>query len=166
VDVNAALWDAFLELDASPEELRVTGVQEITPGQKSTVDSGVLAIGLDREENLPKVAGNVADMRRLIRFLLCNAARSVPSGGVHVWARTRRLAETGQVQVIVQDSGASVAADLLPSIFLPGHEPREGMDGLELAACRSIVRRLGGSIEAHSPPEGGLVVTAGFPASA
>ncbi len=112
------------------------------------------------------MTGNVADMRRLIRFLVSNAARSVPCAGVHIWVRTRRHPESGQVQVIVQDDGASVAADLIPSIFLPGHEPREGMDGLELAACRSIVLRFEGTIEASSPQEGGLVLTVGIPASA
>jgi C4-dicarboxylate-specific signal transduction histidine kinase len=165
VDVNEALWDAFLELRAHPDELHVMGLQEVVPGQERVLDRGILGIVLDRANDLPSVIGNLADMRRLFRFLLSNAARSVPSGGVHVWARTRMLPESGHVEVTIEDSGSPVAADLLFGIFQAGHEPREGMDCLELAACRSIVRRLGGTMDAHLPPDGGLAIRVGFPAT-
>jgi len=51
----------------------------------------------------------------------------------------------------------------LEALFDPNQKVRESACGLELAACRSIVRRLHGRIEARARPEGGLIVIVTLP---
>jgi signal transduction histidine kinase len=65
--------------------------------------------------------------------------------------------------VVIEDRGPSIPQEDLFKIFDPGREQREGMCSLELSACRSIVRRLSGSIEPSTPPDGGLAMTVTLP---
>jgi C4-dicarboxylate-specific signal transduction histidine kinase len=122
------------------------------------------ATKLELEQNLPGVRGHAADVRRLCRFLLANAVRAVGEGakGPGVLARTKR--SSAGVQLTIEDAGPDVPLAQLSRIFEPGNECREGMCCLELAACRTLIRRLRGSIDAQPRPGGGLVMTATLPA--
>jgi K+-sensing histidine kinase KdpD len=62
----------------------------------------------------------------------------------------------------VEDDGPDVPEQSMGRIFEPGYECREGMCCLELAACRSIMRRLNGRIEARGRLQGGLTIVACF----
>jgi signal transduction histidine kinase len=163
VDVNVALRDAISELRESTEDIHGAELQEVPDGAR--LEAGVIGIVLDLGDNLPAVLGHMPDVRRLFRFLLSNAVRSVPAVGVSVWARTQRESGNAQVQAIIEDLGARIAVEALPRIFEPGHEQREGMCSLELSACRSIVRRLGGTIEPGLSDEGGLKITVTLPSA-
>jgi signal transduction histidine kinase len=120
-------------------------------------------INLDLEHQLPGVRGHAADLRRLCRFLLANGVRAVGHSGPPVLARTRRSAAS--VQLLVEDAGPDVPESALPRIFEPANECREGICGLELAACRTLIRRLGGAVEASPRPGGGLVIAVTLPAA-
>jgi C4-dicarboxylate-specific signal transduction histidine kinase len=63
----------------------------------------------------------------------------------------------------VEDAGPAIAVDAIPLLFAPGHEQREEMCCLELAACHSIARRLGGSLKAQPRVGGGLIISATVP---
>src|SRR5207245_1380579 len=102
------------------------------------------------------IRGHAADLRRLGRFLLANGVRAVGRNGPPVVARTLR--STGGVQLVVEDAGPDVPEALLPRLFEPGNECREGMCCLELAACRTLIRRLRGGVEAGLRSGGGLVI--------
>jgi signal transduction histidine kinase len=120
-------------------------------------------IHLDLDAHLPGVRGHAADLRRMCRFLLANAVRATATAAEQtVDARTQGTADS--VQLMVEDAGADVAAELLPRIFEPANECREGMCCLELAACRTLIRRLRGTVQASARPGGGLIVTVTLPA--
>jgi two-component system, LuxR family, sensor kinase FixL len=116
---------------------------------------------LELDPALPRVRAYEADLRRLGRFLVTNALRALPPTGPAVMVRTRAV--EGGVVLQVEDSGPEVAPEAVPQLFEPGGEPREGMCRLEMAACRSIVRRLNGKLQAQPRPGGGLIISAALP---
>jgi signal transduction histidine kinase len=134
VDVNAAMTEAARHLQPA-------------------------AVILELDRNLPYIAGHASDVSRLCRFLLGNAVRAF--GGPPVVGRTQRTA--GGIQLTVEDSGPDISDHDLPRIFEPASECRQGMCCLELAACRTLIRRLRGSVEARRRPQGGLVISVMLP---
>jgi signal transduction histidine kinase len=116
---------------------------------------------IELENNLPQVSGYVEDCRRVCRFLLSNAMRAAAVRGGAVMART--MVSGASAQLVIEDNGPDVPTGSLPHLFELGKESREGMSGLELAACRSIVRRLQGHIEAQPGVNGGLTIVVTFP---
>ena len=121
-------------------------------------DFPALSVRLDLASRLPALHGSRADVRRLLHFLLSNAARASHDKGqvsVHTESSANR------VLVQVEDSGEGVADEDLTYYFDPLYPSREGVDVLELAACKSLVRRLGGSLQAQGGP-GGVRVTVEF----
>jgi signal transduction histidine kinase len=111
------------------------------------------------DADLPRVAGRSGDVVRLCRFLVRNARRS--GSAVRVGTESR----TGVVVLRVAESGNVVPAETLAKLFDPSGSGRPGVNGLEMAACQSIVRRLGGRIRAEALPGGGLEVIAELPAA-
>jgi signal transduction histidine kinase len=120
-------------------------------------------IHLDLDSRLPGVRGHTADLRRMCRFLLGNAIRAT-AAAAEPMVEVRTQATSDSVQLLVEDAGADIAPELLPRIFEPANESREGMCCLELAACRTLIRRLRGSVQASARPGGGLILTVTLPA--
>jgi signal transduction histidine kinase len=115
------------------------------------------SVAVDLEPGLPGIAAKAADVNRLCRFLLGNAhAAGLPTGG-SLEVRTC-LGPNDSVKLHVGDSGPSFYPECLSSAFELALLPRPGTNRLELAACKSIVRRLEGSIHAANRPEGGVTV--------
>jgi signal transduction histidine kinase len=159
VDLNRVLSWAAQTVSRTPPALAAFALprpQCETIEVVNQVNAGDVTVSLDLQNDLPPVRGQLADVLRLCRFLLNNAVRS---GGA-VRARTRWQGPA--VEVVIEDDGPEVAEVLLPHIFEPGQSGREGMSGLEMAACRSILRRLMGRIDAHTPATGGLQVVVTF----
>lgn len=112
-------------------------------------------------ENVPPVLGSSRDIERLCRFLLTNAVATarLTNGTV-----TIRLASAeGRVHLRIEDGGPTPEAATLLHYFEPDCRRREGTDHLQLAACRSIVRRLRGTIRAEDLPTGGVAVVVELP---
>jgi PAS domain S-box-containing protein len=91
--------------------------------------------------------------------LLNNAAKYTPDGGrIEVWCESDR--ESGRARVRVRDNGVGIDRDLLPGIFdLFTQADRSlarsaGGLGIGLSLAHRLVELHGGTIEAHSPPEG------------
>lgn len=84
--------------------------------------------------------------------LLANALQATPRGG-RVTIHTRLDGDAAEV--VVEDSGAGIQAELLPRIWEPFYSGREDGTGLGLSIVRSTVEHHGGSIEAECPPSGG-----------
>jgi signal transduction histidine kinase len=99
------------------------------------------------------VPGPAGDLKRLITFLLAQAAAA---GATAVAVRTGPAGE--KVRLRVEDNGPAVAPEELPRLFDPSAVTRPGVGGLGLAACKGIVRRLGGKIQGESRPGGGVAV--------
>ncbi|MBA3499120.1 MAG: ATP-binding protein [Myxococcota bacterium] len=96
-------------------------------------------------------------MHQVFSNVLTNAAKYTPAGGtIDVTARS----EDGMAMVIVRDSGAGIAPEMLPRIFEMFVQDGQDIDraqgglGLGLAIVRAIVRRHGGDAYARSEGKG------------
>ncbi len=104
------------------------------------------------------------DARRILQLLenlFENCCRYTDAPGrVSITARR----DGAQAQLIIADSGPSVASDELVLLFEPLHRAERsrsrahGGSGLGLAICRRIVLAHGGHIEAQPSPLGGLAI--------
>jgi len=91
--------------------------------------------------------------------LLNNASKYTPEGGlIHVGCAAAPQADTAQVRV--RDNGVGIAPELLPRIFDLFTQGERSLDraagglGIGLSLAQRLVALHGGSITAHSPPDG------------
>jgi len=109
------------------------------------------------------VMGSPADLRRLCHFLVANALRVTPENEeIDI---TTRFAED-KVLLQISDSGPAILPELMPHLFEPSRHCRAGTNSLELAACKLLVRRLQGRIQAENRRGAGLTITVELPAAA
>lgn len=105
----------------------------------------------------PTVPGDASRLQQVVWNLVCNAVKFTPQGGrIDVVVRER----DGQIEVVVADTGAGIAPELLGHVFSPfwqgatqGRGATRGL-GLGLAIVQSIAELHGGRIEAQSPGPG------------
>lgn len=110
---------------------------------------------------LPMISASGTDLQYLCTFLLKNAvAATAPSGG-DITVRT--AAAIGNVSLRVDDTGPAIAPELLPRLFEPSIICRAGTNSLELAACKSLVKRLKGKIQGANQPGGGVSIQVELP---
>ena len=168
VDLNRVVREVVEDLSRKPSEagsgvpirLGPAAAAEETP----TIDPVMTPVVLNLAPRLPPVAGSPADLRRLCLFLITNAAAAAGAGGGGTIAVETRAGEQSVV-LRLTDTGPSLTPEQLSNFFEPGFPNREGTDSLELAACRSLVRRFQGTIQAQPGPGQGLTVVMELPLS-
>ena len=111
--------------------------------------------------DLPTVQVDAMFVDQILTNLLENAARYAPGKQIRVSAK----AVSDQVWLIVEDSGAGVAASAMPHIFERFYRaPRrqgsrsEGGSGIGLAVVKGLAEAMGGSALARASALGGLEV--------
>ena len=101
------------------------------------------------------VMGVRDELHRLTINLLENALRHTPPGtAIHVSTLTT---PDGQAQLIVEDEGPGVPADLAPTLFerfVRGAGDRGGSFGLGLAIVQAVASSHGGSVTLEAPASG------------
>jgi len=136
------------------------------PGQadgQNQAGTGGVHVLLGLAPNLPPVPGTAPELQRLGMYLLSNAAAAASGHDGRVAVYTELQA--GKIVLRVEDSGPSLTPEQLDRLFDPSCSGREGSDRLELAASKSLVRRLGGSIRGENRPGGGVAVVVELPAA-
>jgi PAS domain S-box-containing protein len=119
-------------------------------------------------ESLPLLNADGASLQRMLINLLNNAIDAMQSGGtVTVTARPTEPPESPRRGIVVEiaDTGAGIAADLLPKVFnLFVTTKSEGRgSGLGLAICQEIVKAHGGTIRLISAVGKGTCVQVFLP---
>jgi signal transduction histidine kinase len=113
--------------------------------------------------SLPKVHGRRDELEMALLNLVTNAVDAMADGGVlHLDAS----ATTGQVVIVLADTGGGITPELLPRIFDPWvtTKPEGRGTGLGLSITRDVITRLGGGIEVASEPGHGATFTITLPA--
>jgi C4-dicarboxylate-specific signal transduction histidine kinase len=144
-DVNTAILRTLARL--AGQDLRTTPA----PTRILTAD-GEVRLVVQLADHLPLVQASCWTLERLVRFLTSNAMLMGKSGQRCVTIRTEPT-DSG-VQLDVADTGPSVPPSDLSRLFEPSTCCRPGSRVLELAACKSLVRRLGGKIQAVNVSDG------------
>jgi len=159
-DVAEAARRALEALSLKPQDgldgipLTIEAADKAAPGD--------VAVTLDLPPHPLPVLAYPADLERLFRFLLRNAARGARQGGGTV--TLRGAIDNDRILLSLEDTGPAVPEALLPHYFEADQKCRDGMCGLEMAACRSVVRRLSGRMSARHRPGGGIIVDFQLPA--
>ncbi|MCU0671333.1 MAG: ATP-binding protein [Myxococcota bacterium] len=105
-------------------------------------------------DEVPRVVGSSGRLEQVVLNLLLNAKDAMGGQG-RVDVRLRR--DGDHAVLVVHDDGPGIAPEVLDSLFEPfvTTKPVGQGTGLGLAVCHALVDRLGGTIEADNPPEGG-----------
>jgi CheY-like chemotaxis protein/two-component sensor histidine kinase len=165
LDVSRAAR-AELRLEREPVELsEIVGsaievVGPLVEERKQRLTVAVPASGLVVDADRGRLA-------QVLVNLLNNAAKYTPPGGnVAVSART----SGDWIELDVADDGTGIASELLPRVFEPFTQGRQGIDrkqgglGLGLAIARLLISGHDGTIEARSGgPERGTVMVVRLP---
>jgi C4-dicarboxylate-specific signal transduction histidine kinase len=114
---------------------------------------GPVAVDVRLAPSLPPVQASAPELRRLCLLLLTNAAAVVDPARGSLILRAEPAGD--RVLIRFEDNGPPLPAEQLPEPFDPHSAAREGSNALELAACRSIARRLRGGLSAENLPGGG-----------
>jgi signal transduction histidine kinase len=115
-------------------------------------------------DEVPRVVGSSDRLEQVVLNLLLNAKDAMGGQGrVHV--RLRR--DDDRAVLVVHDEGPGIAPEVLDSLFEPfvTTKPVGQGTGLGLAVCHALIDRLGGTIEADNPPEGGARFVVRLPLS-
>ena len=118
-------------------------------------------LSLSVDSGLPDVSMDRTRISQVVANLLENAIRHTPEGGTV--ALSAEPGSPGMVRIAVSDTGEGIPPDDLPSVFDrfyradPSRSRATGGVGLGLTIARQLVEAHGGTISAHSDPEGGAV---------
>lgn len=108
-------------------------------------------------EKLPVMVESLTDA--LIN-LLVNARDNTPEQG-HISLQARNSG--AQVEIVIEDDGPGIIADVLPRIFEPFFTTRADGHGLGLAIVKRIIKAHNGTVSALNRPEGGARFTITLP---
>ncbi len=114
------------------------------------------AIRLDLADGELSVVAPYADLKRLCLLLLRNAVGAAAATGGDVAARTARSG--GRIVLRVEDGGPPLSPEAAARLFEPSAPARDGVNSLEMAVCRTLVRRMQGAVRGEPRPEGGAAV--------
>jgi signal transduction histidine kinase len=116
------------------------------------------------DADLPRVAGQRVQLQQLIHNLVLNAVEAMqPVAKGTLYLRTAR-SPSGDVLVIVEDTGIGIESADLDRIFKPLFTTKAQGMGMGLSICRSIVEAHGGRIRALAGSKGGTAFEIELPA--
>jgi signal transduction histidine kinase len=149
--VDATRWaHGKVTLDRRPVDLHAVMRDAAADATIAVADAGQeLVVIIDEREPI-WINGDRQRLLQVVSNLLRNAVKYTPPGG-RITMSIERMAWT--VTLRVGDTGRGIEAKALPHVFdlFSQERPHEGTGlGIGLNVARQIVRRHGGSIEAHS----------------
>jgi C4-dicarboxylate-specific signal transduction histidine kinase len=124
-----------------------------------------VSVKTELRADLPAVLGDTVQLQQVVLNLIVNgveAMASVETGSRELEIKSQ-LDDTGDVLVLVRDSGVGLAPGIADQIFRPFFTTKEGGIGMGLAICRSIVEAHGGRLGATQGSPSGAVFQFALP---
>jgi two-component system NtrC family sensor kinase len=156
------------QTDSAMEQTGINdALESILPLIRKRAESQNVNIEAVLDPQVPRIMGDVNQLKQVFINILNNAIDAMPSGG-RVAVTTREIAGNGtgpQVEISFQDSGVGIATDKINRIFDPFFTTKEDGKGtgLGLPISKRIVERHGGSIAVASTPGQGTRFTICLP---
>ena len=140
-------------------------VERVCDVARPKLDASGVTLKLTIDRGIAEVDADVVQLELALLNLITNALDAMPGGGT--LAITVSPSPAG-VRIQVADTGAGIAADLLPRIFEPWVTTKSAGhgSGLGLSITRDVVTSHGGTIGVTSESGGGATFTIELPAAA
>ncbi|GAB6095825.1 PAS domain-containing sensor histidine kinase [Desulfatiferula olefinivorans] len=176
IDRCAKITGAILKFGRQ-EETRVTplDVRAFMQDVIHMVEKKALVHGITITRDIPDyplmVQADPAQMQQVFLNLLNNAFDAVTqahgSRGGSIAVRIHDQADTGRVEIAVEDNGTGVSPEFMEKIFSPFFttKPVGKGTGLGLSVCFGIIDTMGGTIRVRNLEGGGAGFTVDLPAS-
>jgi signal transduction histidine kinase len=154
-----------LQLKKEPTDLAVL-LGETVSAFRTQLDASGVKIDLQAEDGAELFNLDPERIRQVISNLIANALRYTPRDGViHVRYGITPSEDGKCAEIIVADTGAGIAPDVLPHIFNRFYKSRDSSGtGLGLPIARHLVEAHGGKITAESQPGRGTTMRIILPA--
>lgn len=125
--------------------------------QKAESEARHIAIEMTAAPNLPAIEADPPHMTQVFVNLLANAQEAIASVRDHGRIGIQVNFSNNQQEILVDDDGPGVPADVRSKIFDPFFTTHRtsGGSGLGLTICLVIVKEHGGTIEVQVSPSGG-----------
>src|SRR5207249_1538403 len=104
-----------LRLDIRPTEVR-DAIANAAESVRPAADAKRVALAVDVDPNVGVVAADPERLQQIVWNLLSNAVKFTPSGGR---AAVKAHRESGNVRIVVKDTGQGIDPELLGAIFEP-----------------------------------------------
>lgn len=117
-------------------------------------------IELHLAEDLPRIRGDLAQLRRSLQNLLDNAADAMPDGGT---IRVSTWQDDENVWLRIEDTGVGMSKEMTERIFDTFYTTKHYGSGIGLAVVWDTVKLHGFEIEVESDPDSGSVFTIQIP---
>ena len=98
---------------------------------------------------IPEIMASTNQIRQVMLNMIKNAKESMPSGGI---LNVRTMLSTGNVLIIIRDTGAGIPEELRDKIFEAFFTTKQKVKGvgLGLSVCYGIIKDHGGEIKVES----------------
>ncbi len=117
----------------------------------------------DLDPGLPPVWGDATALEQVLMNLLLNARDAMPTGGTLRIETGLVSDQPGAVRLLVADTGAGMAPEVLAKIAEPFFTTKSTGTGLGLSVSYTIIREHGGIVHVESEPGRGTTFTIGLP---
>jgi signal transduction histidine kinase len=129
---------------------------------KTRCEKNGIQIVVERDESLPTVNGDPAQLNQVLVNVVVNAIQAMPTGGT---LTIKTMLQEGWVSIVVKDTGQGIEEEDLDKIFLPFFTTKEVDEGtgLGLSVVYGIVNEHNGRIEVDSKTGHGATFEVKFP---
>ncbi|KAA3656990.1 MAG: PAS domain S-box protein, partial [Calditrichaeota bacterium] len=159
------LTEDYLQFSRLPEaEFHLVYLDQLLEDTIDFVEAEANSQGIqiirEIEAELPRVAADYHQIRRVILNLMRNAFDAMRNGG---FLRLHAVAAGTNVEVSIADTGDGIAEEQRTKIFEPFYTTRDMGTGLGLAIARQIVQEHNGRLSFTSKENAGTVFTMVLP---
>ncbi|MGH9710882.1 MAG: two-component system sensor histidine kinase NtrB, partial [Candidatus Acidiferrales bacterium] len=135
--------------------------------QQFVLASRNITVEFDAASQSREIEADPNQMVQVFVNLLANAEQAIASVRDHGRIRIHIGDMEGKAEILIDDDGPGIPAEIRSKIFDPFFTTRRtsGGSGLGMTICLVIVKEHGGTIEAQSSPEGGARLRILLPAS-
>jgi PAS domain S-box-containing protein len=139
-------------------------VQEVLTVINHQFELDNVDIVVNYDETVPTFSGDKEKLKQVIMNLVLNAEQAIEDSG-RVSISTTFLAQPGEIQVAVQDTGIGIRKEVMDKIFDPFFttKPVGQGTGLGLSLSYGIIQEHNGEIVVHSEPGMGATFTVIIP---
>lgn len=121
-----------------------------------------IKLELDLDDDLPLTTSDRIQLQQIFLNIINNAIDAIGKNGL---IQIRSQGTASDLQIIIEDNGPGIAAEVLPNIFEPFYTTKETGKGtgLGLSITYGLVKKLGGDIAVQSRLGHGTVFTLTIP---